>query len=435
MAHTSNGMKKILIAIGIVIVAGAGWWIIDTKGGETGEEITQVITTATTSAWIQVDNDKVFRVDDSDKELGIYASGDRVEAGTIIKTDSTGSGSIYFSDGSTLRIDPNSKVRIDEAEFGEDNNTLKVRVSLLTGRVWSKIVALATPESHWEVRTATAVATVRGSAFGTEVTANGETLIVGSEHDIAVAPIDEKTGEIKEGEEVIVSEGEELTINRERKLAKRQRHEDDNLRKWIEKNEARDGIIRDKINELKEEGLSGAELRMELRDVIKTELQERFDDKVEEISERTGLPEAEVEQKLETRIETKIETRTRNIETEVSPVRPTVTSLEVRTNASSLKITEGTIINFEAIVVYSDGTKKVVTEMVSWQVVGPIGKMQNLQKAGVFIAALGAEVSEIGTAFGAVTASYKSENGKEFFGKSDIITVIGAIVPVEDQRG
>ena len=216
------------------------------------------------------------------------------------------------------------------------------------------------------------------------------------------------------------------------------------MRNWIRENETRDGIIRDKIEELRAEGLVGEDLRIELREVIKTELQEEFEAKVEEISERTGLPESEVEAKLETRIETKIETKvetrtgttqtgttqTGTTQTEPEAARPTVTSLEVSTRAG-LKVSEGAMIEFEAIAILSDGTKKVVTDLVSWQVVGSIG---GIIKPGIFQARLGADVSEIGTAFGAVTASFKSDSGKEFGGKSGIITVVGAVTPI-DERG
>ncbi|MEK7536025.1 MAG: FecR domain-containing protein [Patescibacteria group bacterium] len=436
-------MKKIIAFIVILAVIFIGYFALSSKVEET--------VTVGSKPWIEVDNNNVNKVDEQGSVLGMFKSGDLLDSGMIIKTDATGAGTVYFSDGSNLRIDPNTTVKITEAEFDDDSGSLKVRVALSVGKVWSKITALATPDSLWEVRTGTAVATVRGSAFGTEVTADGQTEIIGSEHDVFVTPIDEETGEELADAKVTVGEKETLAIRKEiveqiknltpeerkekvtRLLARQLRGEDHPLRGWIERNEEHDGLIRERIEELKAEGLEGPALREELREVIKTELEPEFQARVEEISEKTGLPEDEIRQELDTRIETKLEMRTGTIETtqtDVTP-KPAVISLEVRTRALGLKVTEGTTIEFEAIAVLSDGTKKIVTDLVSWQVVGSIGK---LIKPGIFQAALGADVSEIGTAFGAVTASYKSESGKEFSGKSEIITVIGAVTPI-DERG
>src|SRR3989344_5523773 len=242
-------MKKIIATVVILLVAIIGWfWLLPQ-----GDESEQAANAQITPPWIEVESAKVVSVDESGKEIAVFASGDIVSTGTIIKTDATGQATIYFADGSNLRIDPDTTVTITEGNYDEDSGSLKVRVALMTGKVWSKITALVTPESHWEVRTGTAVATVRGSAFGTEVTSDGETLIVGSEHDIAVAPIDEETGEVIAEEEVIVSEQDVLTVRRDRKLDKRARRlegegrEDLLLRDWIERNEERDGLVRDKI--------------------------------------------------------------------------------------------------------------------------------------------------------------------------------------------
>ena len=52
----------------------------------------------------------------------------------------------------------------------------------LVGQAWSKIISLATPDSVWEVRTSTAVATVRGTAFGMGTDGNP---VIGSENKVA----------------------------------------------------------------------------------------------------------------------------------------------------------------------------------------------------------------------------------------------------------
>ena len=121
-------------------------------------------------------------------------------------------------------------------------------------------------------------------------------------------------------------------------------------------------------------------------------------------------------------------------------IRPSFVALRVMRTDGADKIIEGTTLTFKAMAEFSDGTKKDITANVTWQVVGSIGRIIS---PGVFEAALGPDVSEIGTAFGAVTASWKNEAGplgseasKEFFGKSGIITVIAAPPdPSQDLRG
>jgi len=426
-------MKKIITVIVVLALIIIGFWLFFRPEG-VADEVSDT-NSQVSSTWIDVESQEVTRIDEPDNALRMLVlnSGDTIEPGSIIKTNNTGAATVYFADGSSLRIEPNTTVEITEGVYEEDTSSLKVRVTLIVGKVWSKITALTTPESHWEVKTGTAVATVRGSAFGTEVTSDGETLIIGSEHDIAVAPIDQETGEAITEEEVIVSEEEVLTVDHDRKLAKllisERLKEKPALREWIEKNEDRDQIIREKIQELKDGGLEGRELRQELRVELRREIdakiEERIENKIEEVSERTGLPEEQIREELKERVEERTQTQS-----EITPIaKPTVTSLEVKTRAE-LKVTEGATIQFEAVAVLSDGTKKVVTDMVNWQVVGSIG---TITKPGFLETKLGADVSEIGTAFGAVTASFKAESGREFLGKSEIITVIGAVADLEER--
>ncbi|HEY9582704.1 MAG TPA: FecR family protein [Candidatus Paceibacterota bacterium] len=414
-------MKKIIIVAVVVLIVILGWLKFSPKSDLPVD--TQEVQ-ASTKAWIQVENAKVSRVDENGQELGVVTTGDGVEAGEIIKTDATGLASIYFSDGSTMRIDPNSSLKISEAGFDDNSGSLKVKVTLLSGKVWSKITALATPDSLWEVRTATAVATVRGSAFGTEVTDSGDTLIVGSEHDIAVFPLDEK-GEVLKDREVILAQNELLKIGRDKIFEKKERKNEKTIQAWIEHNEGRDNKIRDKVKELKDKGLDGKELRQELRKSL-DDLNEA--DKNEEGDTLEDSTEKDIDLKDANDQSARLEQKLK-INNSVQLPRPTIISLEIKAR-SELKVIEGASIEFEASAVLSDGTKKILTDGVDWQVVGSIGKMS---KPGIFQATLGADVSEIGTAFGAITATFKSENGKEFSAKSEIITVTGAVG--EDTRG
>ena len=63
---------------------------------------------------------------------------------------------------------------MEAGDFEEKTNKLNVRLNLLWGRVWSKVITVLTPESAWEVKTTSAVAVVRGTAFGVEYIEEGK---------------------------------------------------------------------------------------------------------------------------------------------------------------------------------------------------------------------------------------------------------------------
>ena len=287
-------MNKNLIIGGIILILilFGGWFVFNQNKTE---ELTERFSEkeivpekdTTTTAWIEVVKDKVVLLgQDGVTEVKVFATGDSVLAGQVLKTDSTGQANINFSDGSSLRLDINTKLTINEATLEENTGSLKVKVALVAGKLWSKITALATPESYWEVHTGTAVATVRGSAFGTEVDAVGATLIIGSEHDISVAPLDPDTGEQIENAEIIVTEENEVIIKPAqvlalKKLTREERKEqvskifehreiikDTSRQNWIKQNKEHDTIIREKVIELREQGLEGRDLRQALRQQV-----------------------------------------------------------------------------------------------------------------------------------------------------------------------
>ena len=314
-----------------------------------------------------------------------------------IKTDATGLATVHFADGSTMRIDHNSLVKITEGTYEPGSGSLRLRAKLVVGRVWSKITALATPASSWEVRTGTAVATVRGTAFSMEASAEGDTLITGSEHNVMITPIDPVTGDELTDATTTVSQRETLKIGKKeiediKKLSPSERHT--KLAKIL---------VKEKWTE-------------EAKDADWVKINEARDKEIQEEVKKDEAKREEVKPK---------EPETRKPETKTPEPRPVISivSLEVRLVGGKLKVTEGTNLTFVATVKLSDGTTKDVTDSVSWQVVGSIG---SISKPGVLNTKLGGDVSEIGTAFGAVTARIKTATG-ELVGKSEIITVTGAV--------
>ena len=72
---------------------------------------------------------------------------------------------LLFDDGSILRLEENSKVQI--SEYSHQNNAWVIILDQLFGRTWNRVQKL-TASSVYEVRTPTAIASVRGTAFGVD---------------------------------------------------------------------------------------------------------------------------------------------------------------------------------------------------------------------------------------------------------------------------
>ena len=159
---------------------------------------------ASTRPWIDIIASKAFLLNTKDgTEIRELGTGDELFPNMRVKTDATGLAEIHFADGSVARIDSNTELVLEGGSYNSEKQSLVVRINLLLGRVWSKVVGLTTPESAWEVKTTNAVATVRGTAFGMEFT-DGVSSVIGSENQVAVVPIDPDTKtQIKDAEVLI----------------------------------------------------------------------------------------------------------------------------------------------------------------------------------------------------------------------------------------
>ncbi|HRY36547.1 MAG TPA: FecR family protein [Candidatus Magasanikbacteria bacterium] len=205
-------MKKIFLGlISILIIAGLIWFFFwqkqipvtapEGKNSETAEK-----------GWIEVLNRGVYLVN-SDGTLGSeLKTGDEITGGQTVMTDNTGLANLYFSDGSVARLETQTKIDLKDFEYFPGNKTLKVKIFLQTGRVWSRIKALMTTQSYWEVETANAVAAVRGTSFGV-VYVPGQTTIIGSIHLINVNAKDPQTGKIVENNTAYVGNDQYVKIN------------------------------------------------------------------------------------------------------------------------------------------------------------------------------------------------------------------------------
>lgn len=141
--------------------------------------------------------------------LKILESGDELENNSIIITDEFGLANIYFPDGSVVRLDSNTEIKLQVGDYNESDGGLMVKIGLTAGHVWSKILELTTPESYWEIETSNAVAAVRGTSFGVEYL-NNSTKVLVSENLVSVVAKDIKSNNLEN--EVLVKGDHYISI-------------------------------------------------------------------------------------------------------------------------------------------------------------------------------------------------------------------------------
>jgi hypothetical protein len=227
--------------------------------------------------WIEIIRPRVEERDAAGVLIRELETGDEVETGTIVAADRSGLANVYFPDGSVLRLDSETRLVIREARFDQGDEKLMVRISLLSGRAWSKILGLLTPDSLWEVRTSNAVATVRGTAFGVEE-AEGITRIIGSEDTVRVAAIEPATGEVLEDVAALVAPDSFVQISAREIPAFKEKEKVFTARvltneilsaPWVRRAKEADAEYEGKYHEIrKQEELEGRALRARSTDTV-----------------------------------------------------------------------------------------------------------------------------------------------------------------------
>ncbi|GEM_PF-1371398 len=461
-------MKNILIwsATTLILIGGIAAIVWKIKTPDISVELSK--------PWIEVIKPAVFEISENGNEdLRELMTGDELTEKTGIRVEKTGLANIHFPDGSVARLDGGTKLMIENGSFNPETGTLSVTLNLVWGRVWSKIIGLATPESHWEVKTSTAVATVRGTAFGVEYVEEGKSNIVGYENKVEVGMIDPDTKEVMDGVKMLV-EPEKLLEVRKEAVAEMKKHMARNDMKetasavtssagallmevrqapkammdkdWVRRGIEEDRKLQEKIDRIKKNIKDEVEVRKEMRKEIRND----FLDKINERRENLKTRQAEAKEKItdaRDALNQKVEERREQIETAKTEIREAATAeaqkktevqesevireevftakkpvgLRISSKEALTTVEEGRAVEFRAILEYSDGSSSDVTDSAKWQVVGSIGVMH---KPGIFVAGLGRSVSELGIAPGAISASWSDETaGLKFEGQSPIFKV------------
>jgi FecR protein len=268
--------KNFLIgAAAVIIIAAVGFAVTKHKNAapEGDAAKTGDSSASATKPVIQITAGQAFLVSDSGEHTKELKSGDTLTPPAMIEVSAGGAASVSFADGSTARIDGGTTLTVNSADYDANSGKSNTSIFVKFGRVWSKVVELATPDSSWEVQSQTAVATVRGTAFDTNVTSDA-TIFAGSEHDVDVATIDPETRVHMEEQAATLGEGKMIEIKNsaladlvsgKARLALVAIAASEKNSAWFSGNERIDIDVNAIIKALQDQGATGAELRTKIR--------------------------------------------------------------------------------------------------------------------------------------------------------------------------
>jgi hypothetical protein len=84
---------------------------------------------------------------------------------------------LRFPDGTVMRLSEKSHLKMSELSFNRQTDSKNVKVDLPLGKLWANVKRLVTSDSSVEVRTANAVAGVRGTVYRVNVEEDKSALI------------------------------------------------------------------------------------------------------------------------------------------------------------------------------------------------------------------------------------------------------------------
>ncbi len=130
--------------------------------------------------------------------------GQNLDAKDIVKTGAKSKVEIKLSDGSVIRVAPNSQIRMKSLIGGKSKRQMSFK--LQAGKVWANVSKALGTDEKFEVETKNAVAGVRGTIFRVDSFDDESTLVRVYTGAVAVsnAPIYQKKGSQK-GERVQVA--------------------------------------------------------------------------------------------------------------------------------------------------------------------------------------------------------------------------------------
>ncbi|MFC2122447.1 histidine kinase N-terminal 7TM domain-containing protein, partial [Bacteroidota bacterium] len=111
--------------------------------------------------------------------------------GTRLRTSSDAHALLTFFEGSTIKLEPNTDIEIQQINDTEDEPAT-ILLKQWMGRTWSNVTKKADSGSHYAIETPSAVALVHGTLFATEVDGTGITTVATTEGLVSVVAQDEE---------------------------------------------------------------------------------------------------------------------------------------------------------------------------------------------------------------------------------------------------
>ncbi|TAK05015.1 hypothetical protein EPO33_03405 [Patescibacteria group bacterium] len=182
--------------------------------------------------------------------------------GDQIKTNAKSQATVNFFDGATARLDENSEVVVRELVVDGDNHaSTRITLAVTAGRVWSRVVKLLDRDASFSVQSSTVVATVRGTAFVTDVSSpDGDVVqvvegLVGTARAPAT-PVEPAWQDVRSGEEAWMAKKGGAPAAE--KMVRRAMAERFRTSAWFRKNQAADEQFLNHVKQQRERILSDA---------------------------------------------------------------------------------------------------------------------------------------------------------------------------------
>jgi hypothetical protein len=103
--------------------------------------------------------------------------GERVKAGSQLRTGPLADTTLTFFDGSTTVLEPETEIAIVQLDTRQDGGGKAIVLRQQVGQTYSHVQPLLDPDARFEIRTPTAVLAVRGTAFALDVETDGTTRV------------------------------------------------------------------------------------------------------------------------------------------------------------------------------------------------------------------------------------------------------------------
>jgi uncharacterized repeat protein (TIGR02543 family) len=185
----SLGISLVVVIAAVLVLSGGLQKII--SGGISASICTVAATAGDTT--IQLPGDKTWQKAAVDTALPESAG---------IKTGASSQASLKYADGSQVYLDANTELGIVRAQSGKSGAAVTV-IKQSTGKITCDVIKFTSTDSRFEIDTPSAVVTVKGTKFSTEIKPDGSSVISVSQGTVNVSA---------QGKDVAVNAGNQVTV-------------------------------------------------------------------------------------------------------------------------------------------------------------------------------------------------------------------------------